>query len=63
MIGDNPLTDIRGARLAGAPWFSILVRGGMWQDGEDDGGADAIVDGVGEAVALVMDHAKSAREH
>eukprot|EP00698_Gefionella_okellyi_P003336 TRINITY_DN13106_c0_g1_i1.p1 TRINITY_DN13106_c0_g1~~TRINITY_DN13106_c0_g1_i1.p1 ORF type:complete len:339 (+),score=40.45 TRINITY_DN13106_c0_g1_i1:162-1178(+) len=31
MIGDNPLSDIRGANWAGEPWISILVRTGVFQ--------------------------------
>ncbi|KAJ6909446.1 hypothetical protein NC652_020435 [Populus alba x Populus x berolinensis] len=31
MIGDNPSVDIKGARQAGHPWFSILTRTGVFQ--------------------------------
>lgn len=36
MIGDNPLSDIQGANEAGEPWFSILVRTGVFQGGDND---------------------------
>ncbi|XP_056165387.1 uncharacterized CDP-alcohol phosphatidyltransferase class-I family protein C22A12.08c-like isoform X4 [Syzygium oleosum] len=35
MIGDNPKIDIRGAREAGDPWFSILTRTGVFK-GKDN---------------------------
>ena len=54
MIGDNPITDILGAKNAGRPWFSILVKSGMWQEGDDTGGADAIVDDVAEAMDIIL---------
>jgi HAD superfamily hydrolase (TIGR01456 family) len=56
MIGDNPGTDILGARNAGPPWFSVLVRSGMWEDGQPTGGADAVVDDVEAAMDLVLDY-------
>ncbi|KAK9154163.1 hypothetical protein Sjap_001643 [Stephania japonica] len=31
MIGDNPLVDIKGAKQAGRPWFSILTRTGVFK--------------------------------
>ena len=52
MVGDNPLADITGANRAGAPWWSALVRTGVWKGEELEGerrpmGAFA---GVGDAV-------------
>ena len=35
-IGDNPLSDIRGANNAGAHWKSILVRTGLYKSDRDD---------------------------
>eukprot|EP00941_MAST-03F_sp_MAST-3F-sp1_P005307 g5307.t1 len=58
MIGDNPDTDIKGAKLAGYPWFSVLTRSGMWKEGDDDGGADIIVDDVGEAMKHIFQFEK-----
>ncbi|CAI0411619.1 unnamed protein product [Linum tenue] len=31
MIGDNPFVDVKGAREAGQPWFSILTRTGVFR--------------------------------
>ncbi|CAL1355874.1 unnamed protein product [Linum trigynum] len=31
MVGDNPDVDIKGARQAGYPWFSILTRTGVFK--------------------------------
>ncbi|KAI5648765.1 hypothetical protein M9H77_34770 [Catharanthus roseus] len=35
MIGDNPPVDIKGARLTGHPWFSILTRTGVFREVEN----------------------------
>jgi len=35
-VGDNPLTDIRGANAAGGKWRSVLTRTGIFQGGEND---------------------------
>ncbi|KAK3034428.1 hypothetical protein RJ639_034665 [Escallonia herrerae] len=35
MIGDNPSVDIKGARQAGPPWFSILTRTGVFRGKEN----------------------------
>ncbi|KAJ8557116.1 hypothetical protein K7X08_002741 [Anisodus acutangulus] len=32
MIGGNPFVDIKGAQQAGHPWFSILIRTGVFKD-------------------------------
>ena len=55
MVGDNPLTDIRGALDAGPRWSSLLVGTGMWQPGDDTGGATAVVDDVGAAVDWILE--------
>ena len=56
MVGDNPVTDIRGARAAGAHWRSILTRSGLWVGGENDDAdpADAVVDDVLGAVKWLL---------
>ncbi|KAJ7550092.1 hypothetical protein O6H91_07G082500 [Diphasiastrum complanatum] len=56
MIGDNPYTDICGARAAGAPWYSILVRTGCFKGKENDKcfPADKVVDNVQEAVEFIL---------
>ncbi|KAL8257625.1 hypothetical protein R6Q59_029666 [Mikania micrantha] len=35
MTGDNPSVDIKGARQAGHPWFSILTRTGVFRGKEN----------------------------
>ncbi|KAI8573799.1 hypothetical protein RHMOL_Rhmol01G0303600 [Rhododendron molle] len=35
MVGDNPSVDIKGARQAGHPWFSILTRTGVFKGKEN----------------------------
>ncbi|KAG7627460.1 putative HAD-superfamily hydrolase, subfamily IIA, HAD superfamily [Arabidopsis thaliana] len=56
MIGDNPKIDIRGARQAGTPWFSILTRTGVFKgkDNHAEFPADLVVDTVEEAVDFIL---------
>ncbi|KAG5566838.1 hypothetical protein RHGRI_002398 [Rhododendron griersonianum] len=56
MVGDNPSVDIKGARQAGHPWFSILTRTGVFKGKEnhDEYPADLVVDTVEEAVDYIL---------
>ncbi|XP_071732870.1 mitochondrial hydrolase YKR070W-like [Rutidosis leptorrhynchoides] len=56
MIGDNPSVDIKGARQAGPPWFSILTRTGVFRGklNHTDYPADHVVDTVEEAVEFIL---------
>ncbi|XP_056165386.1 uncharacterized protein YKR070W-like isoform X3 [Syzygium oleosum] len=56
MIGDNPKIDIRGAREAGDPWFSILTRTGVFKgkDNHSEFPADLVVDTVEDAVDFIL---------
>ncbi|XP_054812549.1 uncharacterized protein YKR070W-like isoform X3 [Prosopis cineraria] len=56
MIGDNPAVDIKGARQAGHPWFSILTRTGVFKGKENhhEFPADLVVDNVEEAVDYIL---------
>ncbi|KAM0948178.1 putative HAD-superfamily hydrolase, subfamily IIA, HAD superfamily [Dioscorea sansibarensis] len=56
MIGDNPSVDIKGAREAGHPWFSILSRTGVFkgQENHPEHPADLVVDTVEEAVDYIL---------
>ncbi|KAF8402786.1 hypothetical protein HHK36_010877 [Tetracentron sinense] len=56
MIGDNPSVDIKGARQAGHPWFSILTRTGVFRGEENHAEfpADLVVDTVEEAVDYIL---------
>ncbi|KAG7998680.1 hypothetical protein I3843_01G269800 [Carya illinoinensis] len=56
MIGDNPLVDIKGAKQAGHPWFSILTRTGVFRgkDNHAEFPADLVVDTVEEAVDYIL---------
>ncbi|XP_010541368.1 PREDICTED: uncharacterized protein YKR070W [Tarenaya hassleriana] len=64
MIGDNPKIDIRGARQAGQPWFSILTRTGVFKgkDNHGDFPADLVVDTVEEAVDYILTR-ESTKQH
>mmetsp|Transcript_21653 Transcript_21653/g.31064 ORF Transcript_21653/g.31064 Transcript_21653/m.31064 type:complete len:309 (-) Transcript_21653:1496-2422(-) len=56
-VGDNPLSDIKGANEAGDIWSSILVRTGIFNslDSNDkDNPADYVVDDVEDAVDLIL---------
>eukprot|EP00466_Bigelowiella_natans_P020744 jgi/Bigna1/89553/estExt_fgenesh1_pg.C_510104 len=57
MIGDNPETDILGARLAGGKWRSILTLSGLF-NGEGEHHADALVSDVNEALAFIKSRHK-----
>lgn len=57
MIGDNPVVDIKGAREAGRPWFSVLTRTGVFR-GEGNHiefPADLVVNTVEEAVDYILE--------
>jgi HAD superfamily hydrolase (TIGR01456 family) len=56
MIGDNPTTDIRGARGAGSHWKGVLTRSGLWKGGDNDAQdpADVVVEDVLEAVHWIL---------
>eukprot|EP00250_Pteridium_aquilinum_P008761 c18191_g1_i2 orf=418-942(-) len=56
IIGDNPSTDILGAKQAGRPWFSILTRTGCFKgkDNHELYPADLVVDNVQEAVQFIL---------
>lgn len=57
-IGDNPQSDIRGARNAGANWISILVKTGVWNSLNSNNDpidpADVVVEDVSEAVDWIV---------
>ncbi|KAI5779104.1 HAD-like domain-containing protein [Geopyxis carbonaria] len=59
MVGDNPASDIAGANghvsARGTEWVSCLVRTGVFQARDDDGGAKVVVDDVGAAVRWAME--------
>ena len=63
MIGDNPLSDIDGAQRQGAlnlsktgvnNWKSILVRTGVWKDGDDTKNATFVVDDMMAAYKTIL---------
>ncbi|KAJ4725939.1 hydrolase family protein / HAD-superfamily protein [Melia azedarach] len=56
MVGDNPSVDIKGARQAGQPWFSILTRTGVFKGKENHAKypADLVVDTVEEAIDYIL---------
>ena len=60
-IGDNPASDIRGARNAGANWSSILVKTGVWQmpnaNNDPVDPADFVLDDISAAVDFVLEKA------
>ncbi|KAA8912911.1 HAD-like domain-containing protein [Sphaerosporella brunnea] len=59
MVGDNPASDIAGANSYKSPrgtdWVSVLVRTGVFREGDSDGGAKAVVDNVEEAVRWAIE--------
>lgn len=58
-VGDNPMSDIRGANAAGPAFTSILVCTGVFQgrpglDNDPLDPADHVVADVGAAVDLIL---------
>lgn len=66
-VGDNPASDIAGARAAGLPWTSILVRTGIFRrpPGENDPNhpADFVVQDVLQAVDAALHRTRHAKWH
>ncbi|KAG6631633.1 uncharacterized protein YKR070W isoform X4 [Carya illinoinensis] len=64
MVGDNPTVDIKGARQAGHPWFSILTRTGVFKGKENDADfpADLVVDTVEEVVDYILRKERISRQ-
>ncbi|KAG5566839.1 hypothetical protein RHGRI_002398 [Rhododendron griersonianum] len=56
MVGDNPSVDIKGARQAGHPWFSILTRTGVFKGKEnhDEYPADLVCEQNPEELLLTQ---------
>eukprot|EP00472_Partenskyella_glossopodia_P006317 CAMPEP_0197525422 /NCGR_PEP_ID=MMETSP1318-20131121/11914_1 /TAXON_ID=552666 /ORGANISM="Partenskyella glossopodia, Strain RCC365" /LENGTH=349 /DNA_ID=CAMNT_0043078811 /DNA_START=346 /DNA_END=1395 /DNA_ORIENTATION=+ len=67
VIGDNPHSDIQGARnmdqiaeeKLDTRWSGILVRTGVYKDGDDTAGADVVCDDVLGAVKHVFQEHKN----
>ncbi len=54
-IGDNPMTDIKGANTAGGKWVSVLVKTGLFQGTNDAvNPAKIVTDDVGTAVKDII---------
>ncbi|KAL3750883.1 hypothetical protein ACJRO7_011810 [Eucalyptus globulus] len=53
MIGDNPKINIRGARPAGDPWFSILTRTRVFK-GKDNHSELPVIDTMEDAVDFIL---------
>uniref|UniRef100_A0A7S3TSZ3 Uncharacterized protein n=2 Tax=Emiliania huxleyi TaxID=2903 RepID=A0A7S3TSZ3_EMIHU len=71
MVGDNPASDIEGVRRANifhkakgndTAWKGVLVKTGVYKDGDETNGATTVVAGVAEAVDWILacerEHAK-----
>jgi len=62
MVGDNPTSDIEGARRANihhrkdgtTTWQGVLVRTGVYKEGDETNGAASVCDGVAEAVDYIL---------
>ncbi len=56
-VGDNPASDVAGARAAGSPWVPVLVTTtGVWSGPGNSAAApaDLVVDDVEAAVAAAL---------
>jgi HAD superfamily hydrolase (TIGR01450 family) len=65
MVGDNPRADVRGARRAGAPWVSALVRTGVFSGADNDATdpADLVVADARAAVEAALHRGRFERWH
>lgn len=63
MVGDNPASDVRGARNRGRPWHSLLLRSGNFSGAENCAvdPADTVVSDVLEAVESTLPGSASRR--
>ena len=69
MVGDNPTSDIEGARRSNiyhrksgtTSWQGVLVRTGVYKEGDETNGAAQVVDGVAEAVDWIIAQEKAHR--
>lgn len=56
-IGDNPKSDIRGARNMGKCWRSILVRTGIFQsekENDEEDPADYVCQNIDDAIDIIL---------
>ena len=67
MVGDNPSSDMEGARRANifhrgkgsnVSWKGVLVRTGVYREGDETNGAAVVVAGVKEAVEWILEQEK-----
>lgn len=62
MVGDNPTSDIEGCRRANIfhrdsniSWQGVLVRTGVYKDGDEQNGAVVVKDTINEAVEWILE--------
>ena len=64
MIGDNPLSDIEGGIRVGKKnlkekgvnnWKTILLKTGIWKEGQDTNGAHFVVEDMQAAFDLILE--------
>jgi len=64
MVGDNPSSDMEGARRANifhrgqgtnVQWKGVLVRTGVYREGDETNGAAVVTDGVLQAVDWILE--------
>jgi len=61
MVGDNPSSDMEGVRRANifhrdskTSWKGVLVKTGVYKEGDETNGASVVVEGIGEAVDWIL---------
>ena len=62
MVGDNPTSDMEGVRRANihhaqssTEWKGVLVRTGVYKEGDETNGAHVVVDGIEQAVDWILE--------
>ena len=68
MVGDNPTSDMEGVRRANihhmgstTQWRGVLVRTGVYKEGDETNGAHVVVDGIEQAVEWILEQESGAQ--
>lgn len=68
MVGDNPTSDMEGVRRANIHhhgsttlWQGVLVRTGVYKEGDETNGAHVVVEGIEQAVEWILEQESAAQ--
>ena len=67
-VGDNPTSDMEGVRRANihharttTQWKGVLVRTGVYKEGDETNGAHIVVEGIEQAVDWILEQESGAQ--